>query len=139
MTGAPLLIEGMTPDEIVWLHDLKAYAAIDEPIVFRVGQAEVLGAFSVVGTVLAVELAVVDKGGDGILPLLVDTIERAARTRRFTTIEWVVYARNCASPNPKLERVLERIGFEVRRDGKGAEHYWQRRSINDALRNRSGR
>ncbi len=33
----------------------------------------------------------------------------------FATIEWVVYAVHCASPNLKLRRVLERRGFELQR------------------------
>ena len=88
---------------------------------------------------LSVEIAAVDQEGEGVLPVLIDTIERAALMREFTAIEWSVLARNCSKPNPKLMRVLEKLGFEVRQLQSGAEYYWQRRSTNDSLLRRAPR
>ncbi len=134
-----MLIDGMTQDELLKLDDLEGFVLAGRPIVFSVGAAEVLAEFTKSGQVLSVEIAVVEQGGEGVLPVLIDTIERAALARDFAAIEWTVLARNCATPNPKLMRVLEKIGFEVRRLDSGAEFYWQRRSINDSLLRRSGR
>ena len=139
MPKRELLIDGIKPNELVGLEDLEAYALAGRPIVFSVGQAEVLAEFSKSEKVLSVEIAVVEQGGEGVLPVLIDTIERAALIREFAAIEWSVLARNCSIPNPKLMRVLEKIGFEVRRFDSGTELYWQRRSTNDSLLRRASR
>ena len=137
MKSRPLLIEGLTPSEIISLDDLEGYAIAGKPIVFSVGEARVLAEFSKSGEVLKVDIAVVENGGEGVLPALIDTIEKAALARKFSAIEWSVFARNCAQPNPKLMRVLERIGFEISQADDGPEIYWQRRSTNDSLLRRS--
>ena len=139
MPKRELSIDGIKPNELVKLDDLEAYALAGRPIVFAIGQAEVLAEFSKSGKVLFVEIAVVEQGGEGVLPVLIDTIERAALMREFTAIEWSVYARNCSTPNAKLMRVLEKIGFEVRQFDRGPEYYWQRRSTNDSLLRRASR
>ena len=41
-----LLIDGITPNELVNLDDLEAYALAGRPIVFSVGEAEIAGAYS---------------------------------------------------------------------------------------------
>jgi hypothetical protein len=139
MSKHALLIDGIKPNELINLDELEAYAISGRPIIFSVGEAEVLAEFSKSGKVLSVEIAVVEQGGEGVLPVLIDTIERAALMREFAAIEWSVLARNCSVPNPKLMRVLEKIGFEVRQFDSGAEFYWQRRSTNDSLLRRASR
>ncbi|MEM8795532.1 MAG: hypothetical protein AAGE61_08195 [Pseudomonadota bacterium] len=139
MTKPAILIEGLAPKDLILLDDLEGFAAAGRPIVFSVGAAEILAEFSISENVLHVEIAVVEQGGEGVLPILIDTIEKAALMRFFTAIEWSVLARNCAQPNPKLMKVLERIGFEVRRIEGGSEYYWQRRSTNDSLLSRRAR
>ncbi|MFQ6551548.1 hypothetical protein AAD018_004275 [Aestuariibius insulae] len=139
MSKRELLIDGIKPDEIVNLDDLDAYTLAGRPIVFSVGEAKVLAEFSKSGKVLTVEIAVVEQGGEGVFPVLINTIERAVLKRDFAAIEWSVLARNCSTPNPKLMRVLEKIGFEVRQLDSGTEFYWQRRSINDSLLRRVSR
>ena len=139
MPKRQLLIDGIQPTELVALDDLEAYALAGRPIVFSVGEAEVLAEFSKSGKVLSVEIAVVEQGGEGVLPVLIDTIEKAALMRQFAAIEWSVLARNCSTPNSKLMRVLEKIGFEVRQFDGGSECYWQRRSTNDSLLRRASR
>ncbi len=139
MPKRELLIDGIKPNDLVNLGGLEAYALAGRPIVFSVGDAEVLAEFTKSEKVLLVEIAVVEKGGEGVLPVLIDTIEKAALSRYFSAIEWSVLARNCSTPNLKLMRVLEKIGFEVHRPQSGAEFYWQRRSINDSLLQRTPR
>ena len=137
MQKRDLLIDGIKPNELVNLDDLEAYTLAGRPIVFSVGEAEILAEFSKSEKVLSVEIAVVEQGGEGVLPVLIDTIEKAASMRDFSAIEWSVLARNCSTPNPKLMRVLEKIGFEVRQFDSGPEYYWQRRSTNDSLLRRA--
>lgn len=136
MPRTSILIEGMTPDELVALDELEELAVTGEPIAVRVGSADVLAQFSIEERTLRVELAVIENGGEGVLPTLISVIERSAAARGLVAIEWWVYARDCAVPNPKLERVLHRYGFEIRETPAGAECYWQRKSINDELRRR---
>lgn len=128
-----ILIEGLTPAQIVALDELEDLAATGEPIIFRAGSAELLAQFSIKDRVLKAELAVVERGGEGVLPVLVRTVERAAARRSITAIEWWVYARDCADPNPKLAPLLQRLGFEVRPVPGGGEFYWRRVSTNDRL------
>ncbi len=140
MARSPLLIEGYTRDELVAFDDLDALVINGEPIVFRVGSADVLGQFSQTDSVLTAELAVVENGGEGVLPALIDAVERWSRAHGIGAIEWIVYATDCAQPNPKLSRVLELLGFVVRTLDNGAECYWRRVSTNDTmLRRRSDR
>jgi len=133
MEKAKILIEGLEPDELISLEKLEAYAVAGRPIVISIGAAKVLAEFSIREQVLHVEIAVVEQGGEGVLPVLINVIERAALLRNFVTIEWSVLARNCAAPNPKLMKVLEQIRFEVRQTEGGSEYYWQRLSTNDSL------
>lgn len=128
-----ILIEGLTPEELISLEDLQQYAVIGKPIIFNVGGAEVLADFSIERDILKVEIAVVEKGGEGVLPVLINVIEKSALSHGMSMIEWLIYARNCANPNPKLERVLTKLGFEVRELDTGSEIYWQRKSTNDTL------
>jgi hypothetical protein len=108
-------IEGYTPDEILGLsaQQLDAILLTNRPIVFRAGTAEILGEFKVKGSSLIVELAQIDGGGEGVLPTLTSLAQRYARKRGLKNVEWIVHALNCAEPNLKLRRVMERRGFEV--------------------------
>ena len=128
-----ILIEGLDPDELISMADLQEYAVAGRPVVISVGASQILAEFTIQENVLRVEIAVVEQGGEGVLPVLIRVIERAALMRNFFAIEWSVLARNCSVPNPKLMRVLERLGFEVRESNSGIEYYWQRRSTNDSL------
>lgn len=119
-------IEGYTPDEILALPDerLDALALSGEPLVFRAGSAEILGEFKVTNGSLIVELAQIDGGGEGVLPTLTSLAHRYARKRGLGRVKWVVHALNCAEPNLKLRRVLERRGFKVRDvEGVGPAYY----------------
>ena len=127
-----VLLEGYTPDHLLQLteEELRAFVFTDEPLVFRAGSAEVLGHFQVKEGRLVVELAQIDGGGEGVLQTLWSLSEQYARTRGLASVEWIVHAVNCAHPNLKLRRVLDRFGFTVREvPGHGqAYHYMHRLS-----------
>ena len=56
-------------------------------------------------------------------------VERYARARGLSEVEWIVHALNCAAPPPKLRPMLERRGFEIKDvPGVGAAYY-QLRSV----------
>lgn len=119
-------IEGYSPDEILDLPDeqLDALALSGEPLVFRAGAAEILGEFKVRGESLIVELAQIDGGGEGVLPTLTSLAHRYAKQRGLKRVEWVIHALNCAEPNMKLRRVMERRGFQiVEVEGIGKAYY----------------
>ena len=119
-------IEGYSPDEILDLPDeqLDALVLSGEPLVFRAGTAEILGEFKVKDESLIVELAQIDGGGEGVLPTLTSLAQRYAKQRGLKKVEWVVHALNCAEPNLKLRRVMERRGFQiVDVEGVGKAYY----------------
>jgi hypothetical protein len=113
-TPNQILIEGLTPDQVLDLpdDDIAALIAVG-PIVFRMGSASILGQVKVLPDRLVVELAQVDGGGEGVLPTLWMLADRLASKRQLGAIEWIVHAVNCAHPNLKLRRLLIRQGFEV--------------------------
>lgn len=122
----PLLIEGLTPDEILALPDehLDALVLTDTPLTFRAGTAEILGQFCVQSRRLTVQLAHIEGGGEGVLLALFLLAERLARRRGLEGVEWVVHALRCAAPNPKLRHVLELRGFAIRDvPGVGQAYY----------------
>ena len=119
-------IEGYTTDEILALSDeeIDAFAFTAAPLVLRVGTAQILGEFRLTPDRITVELAHIDGGGEGVLPSLWLLTERIATRRMIAEVEWIVHAINCANPNMKLRRVLERRGFTVRDvPGVGAAYY----------------
>lgn len=111
-----ITIEGLTPDQILDLprEQLDALVLCGEPLVFRVGTAEVLGQFWVEDNTLVLELGHIDGGGEGVLPTLAALAQRYARREGLTTLDWRVHAVNCSRPNLKLRGLLERRGFQVR-------------------------
>jgi hypothetical protein len=108
-------IEGYLPDEILNLPDeqLDGLVLAGEPLVFRAGSAEILGEFKVKDQSLIIELAQIDGGGEGVLPVLTSLAQRYAQKRGLKRVEWIIHALNCAEPNLKLRRVMERRGFVV--------------------------
>ena len=109
-------VEGLSVDELLTAlnEDGEALVFCGSPIVFRAGTARVLGQFEIEGDRMVLELAHIDGGGEGVLPLLASIAQKYARGRGIKTIDWLVYATACANPNPKLRRVLDRRGFLVK-------------------------
>lgn len=118
----PILIEGFTPDEILELSDDLLLTG--KPVIFRAGTAQILGEFRRSGSRLTVELAQIDGGGEGVLSTLSSLVERYARQRGLAEVEWIVHAVNCANPNLKLRRMLERRGFQIHALDGGAQVYY---------------
>jgi hypothetical protein len=121
-----ITIEGyLTPEWAAMADEVVDDAILTgEPIVFRTGTAEVLAQARVNASQLAVEVAHVDGGGEGVMLALRQVAKSIARRRGLAAVEWLVYAAHCAVPNPNLQAVLEKSGFKlVNIEGKG-EVYW---------------
>jgi hypothetical protein len=128
--GSPVEIEGYTAAQILDLPDetLDELVLTGESLAFRAGSAEVLGQFRIRNNLLVVELAQIEGGGEGVLPTLWALVEKYARQRELDGSEWIVHAVNCAAPNPKLRRILELRGFEIKEvPGVGQAFYYLRR------------
>lgn len=110
-----IVVSGFTPAEILELSDadLAELVFCNEPLLFRIGSAEVLGEFRLTPDTVVLELATIDGGGEGVLPVLSSLARRYAQSRGLAQVEWVVHAVHCANPNLKLRRVLARRGFIV--------------------------
>src|SRR5689334_14956831 len=123
-----ILIEGYTPDQILMIPDeqLEKLLVLGQPIVFRAGTAQILGEFRASGDGLEVVLAQIEGGGEGVLPTLWLLAERYAARRKLLYVDWIVHALNCAMPNPKLRRVLERRGFTIQKVRGDVEAFYYR-------------
>lgn len=122
----PLLIEGFRPEELpeAFGPQFQAEILAGRPLVARAGTSEVLMSLELRDDLLRAELAHVDGGGEGVLPALISIIVRLARLRGAREVEWLVFATNCARPNPRLRPVLERRGFVVKEiSGRGPCYY----------------
>lgn len=110
-----MLIEGFAADEwLSWPIDkLRELVVIGRPIVFRAGSSTVLAAAQIEERRLIIELAHIDGGGEGVLPTLWRFGQSYARAAQVAEIEWLVHATRCARPNPRLPKVLEKLGFVV--------------------------
>jgi hypothetical protein len=119
-------IEGYTSEQILALPDdlMDGFVFCDEPFAFTAGSAEILGGFRIAQQRLVVELAHIDGGGEGVLLALWRLAENYARKRNLSEVEWIVHALTCARPNPKLRRLLELKGFEIRQVKNGVEAYY---------------
>lgn len=120
-------MEGYTPEQILNLSDeeFEGIIFVGKPIVFRVGTAEILGEFQLQNAKLIIELAQIEGGGEGVLPVIASLSRKYARKKDLTEIEWIVHALNCAEPNLKLRHVMERKGFTVKEiEGIGKAYYF---------------
>lgn len=81
-------ISGFTSAEILGLadDDLRELVFCDEPLLFRIGTAEVLGEFRLEPDTVVLELTSVDGGGEGVLPSLASLAQRYARSRGLSRI-----------------------------------------------------
>jgi len=101
-------IEGYTAEDLLDLPEerINPFALCDAPVVFRVGTAEILGQFKISNLSLVVELAHIDGGGEGVLPTIWSLAERYASKSELKTVEWIVHAVDCATPNLKPREYL---------------------------------
>ena len=110
-----ITFNGLSADDIISLPDdlLEQEVMTGDPLVLRVGTADVLCGFRVEQDVLVVELGHVDGGGEGVLPALAVLVQRYARHRGLRAVDWRIHAVTCKEPNLKLRRLLDRRGFAV--------------------------
>jgi len=110
-----MLIEGLTARALLELPDseLDDLVLTENPIVFVIGSARVLGRARIERARLIVELAHIDGGGEGVLRALWCLVDAYARRRGVAEIDWLVHAVTCARPNHKLRRVLDKRGFTI--------------------------
>jgi hypothetical protein len=127
----PILIEGYSPEEILGLppEQLKDFVFTGKPLVFKIGSAHLLGEFLLRENRLVIELAHIDGGGEGALPTLAALADKYARQNNLVGADWVVHALNCANPNPKLRRVLERRGFQIQEVAGYGRAYYLRKDL----------
>ncbi len=127
-------IEGFSLAEALELphEDLDELVFVGQPIVFRVGSARLLGEFRRQPDRLVIELAQIDGGGEGVLPTLARLAVVYARRSGLHHVEWLIHAINCAEPNLKLRRVLERKQFERRNIADVGEVYYRLDSVRAA-------
>jgi len=127
-TFMPLTIDGLSIVEFESLTDeeLDAFVFCGRPISFRIGSADILGQFESFGDRVWLEFAHIDGGGEGALPLILRLASSYAKSRGIRSFDWFVHAVNCARPNLKLRRFLERRGFKiVDRNGVDVFHLHQ--------------
>ena len=132
MSNRPeILFEGYTENEILALprEQVEAMILTGRPVVFRAGSATILGEFRVDGSRLQIELAQIEGGGEGVLLGLGALARRFALLNNLSAVEWIVHAVQCAKPNLKLRRVLERRGFVVSKLPTVGEAYYKREEI----------
>ena len=110
-----VLIEGYTHKELLAMkpQEFDNYVFTDDPIVFKIGSANILGRFSISDSSLMIELAQIDGGGEGVLPCLLSFARKLARHRSLHEVEWYVHAVACADPNIRLPSLLERTGYVI--------------------------
>ena len=128
---AAINIEGESLKEILqWPENyFDDLVLINDPIVLNIGSAEVLGQFAVNDNELIVELAQIDGGGEGVLPVISRVAKHLAKLKSLKTIYCIVHAINCAKPNLKLREHLVKTGFEIKNvPGKG-EAYVKRVNV----------
>jgi len=132
------LFDGLKSDELLDLswEEVEAWICRDDPIVFTVSEAEVLGQFGLRENELTAQISVVEGGGDGVLFQLFSTIERLARHHGVTKVTWQVHALNCKKPNLKLQRVLQGYNFEIVNPTQGAAYFQKVTSTNDSVMRR---
>jgi hypothetical protein len=110
-----IVISGFAPEEILGLSDddLAELVFCGEPLLFRIGSAEVLAEFRLTADTVVLELVSIDGGGEGVLPTLTSLARRYAQSRCLSHVEWIVHAVKCREPNLRLRHALERRGFVV--------------------------
>jgi len=123
--------EGLSVDEILSLSEEEQNELIfcNSSIVFEAGSAEILGKFSVNDTKLIIELAQIDGGGEGVLPMIMSLAFKFSKLRKLNFIEWIVHAVNCHDPNLKLRYILDKKGFQVKEIQNIGSVYYQLQKI----------
>ena len=127
----PILLEGYTIDEILSLSDeeIETWLLVDDPIIFRVGSAEILGKVEIVDSILVIELAQIDGGGEGVLRIIGTLASKYAHQRNLQYVDWIIHSLDCAQPNPKLNPMLDRAGFVIQDIPDKGKAYYRRMTV----------
>lgn len=127
----PIRIEGFVLDEILQfpIEDLLEYVEASTPVIVAIGSAEVLCEFRIQNGTLIAVLAHIDGGGEGVLRAAHRLLADAAHRTGCTDLKLVATAVNCAEPNLKLRRLLERLNFVVESTNDYGEAYVLNESI----------
>lgn len=113
--GNEILIEGSNVNQLLELLDepsFKNEVISGKPIVFKIGNAEILAQFEQIDNSAIVDLVHIDGGGEGVLFAFINLAKSYCRKNSIHKISWYIHARNCANPNRKLQRILELKNFE---------------------------
>jgi hypothetical protein len=106
MPYSKILIEGLTTEELLNIEELESLTVTGAPLVFSAGSADILAEFAIEEQTLKVELAVIENGGEGVLPKLISVIERSAVKRGIVAIEWWIYGNRSHPPRVIPEAAL---------------------------------
>ncbi len=126
-----VLFEGYTLDEVLAFTDeeIEAWILVDDPIIFKVGSAEILAKIEIKESSLVVELAQIEGGGEGVLSSIGVLARKYARQQNLQHIEWIVHSLDCLDPNPKLNPMLERAGFAIQDIPDKGKAYFRKMSV----------
>ena len=125
MATEQIMIEGMPADELLrWpIEQLRSLLDLGRPIVFRAGTATVLAQVKITDRRLTIDLAHIDGGGEGVLPMLWRFGQRYADLENVLTIEWLVHAAHCATPSVRLSQLLLKMAFKIEKLAERGEVY----------------
>ena len=118
-----MLIEGLTADEMLALPDEHIAALVAAgAVAFQAGSAEILGQVRLRPDSLMLDLAQIDGGGEGVLPVLWRLAERYARQRELDAVEWVLSTARAQTSSDVAS--WRSVAFQVRDvEGIGAAYY----------------
>ena len=121
----PIRIEGYALDDVLKfpVEELLEYVESDTPVIVAIGSAEVLCEFRTENRTLVAVLAHIDGGGEGVLRAAHRLLSDVARRMGCTGLRLIATAVNCADPNLKLRRLLERLNFVVESTDEYGEAY----------------
>ena len=119
----PIRVEGYALEDVLKfpVEELLEYVESDIPVIVAIGSAEVLCEFRVNNGVLVAVLAHID--GEGVLRAAHRLLSNVAPRMGCTGLRLIATAVNCADPNLKLRRLLERLNFIVESTDEYGEAY----------------
>ncbi|HYF03232.1 MAG TPA: hypothetical protein VEC36_07640 [Patescibacteria group bacterium] len=112
-----ILIEGNNANQLLEMLDepsFKNEIISGKPIVFKIGNAQILAQFEENDNSAVIDLVHIDGGGEGVLLAFINLAKSYCRTNNIHKTYWYIHARNCANPNQKLQRILELKNFKKR-------------------------
>ena len=120
MKRQPITLNGLTSDEVLALPDdlIDSQILCGEPLVFRVGTADILGRFWVADGSLVLELGHIDGGGEGVLPTISELAKRYAQRRGLVALDGRVHALELRTAQPQATSCAGAAWVRGRRCGR---------------------